>query len=405
MKKVILVRYGEIILKGLNRPVFEEKLMSNIKKSLYGLGKVDVIRSQARIYVEPQSEDFDFEEAIQRLVRVFGIVSVSPVWKIPSDFEDIKRYSLDMVKGLLQKGPDKDTANKKVSFKVVTKRGDKSFPLDSPAINTELGGWLLDNNPELIVEVHKPSFIMYVEVRESTYIYSEVFPSNGGLPVGTNGKALLLLSGGIDSPVAGWMMAKRGVEIEAVHFYSYPYTSERAKEKVIDLARLMARYCYRINLHIVPFTEIQLEINDHCPHDQMTVVMRRAMMVISEKIALKNGAQALITGESMGQVASQTIQALAVTNAAVEMPVFRPLIGMDKNETIDIARKIGTFETSILPYEDCCTVFVAKHPRTRPRLEEIEVIEAGLNMKDLLNKAIEDTETIVVEENKQKRIY
>jgi thiamine biosynthesis protein ThiI len=246
------------------------------------------------------------------------------------------------------------------------------------------------------VEVHKPSFIFYVEVRESTYIYSEIFPSNGGLPVGTNGKALLLLSGGIDSPVAGWMMAKRGVEIEAVHFYSYPYTSERAKEKVIELARLLARYCNRINLHIVPFTDIQLEINDHCPQDQITVVMRRAMMAISEKIAVKNGAQALITGESMGQVASQTIHALAVTNAVVEMPVFRPLIGMDKNEAIDIARKIGTFETSILPYEDCCTVFVAKHPKTRPKISEIKEIEAGIDLGELIDKAVATTETLVV---------
>ncbi|NJD03030.1 MAG: tRNA 4-thiouridine(8) synthase ThiI [Ruminiclostridium sp.] len=281
-----------------------------------------------------------------------------------------------------------------LTFKVETKRGDKRFPLQSPEINAQLGEYILDNIPGLKVDVHNPSFTLYVEVRESTYIYSVIIPSNGGLPVGTNGKAILLLSGGIDSPVAGWMMAKRGVEIEAVHFYSYPYTSERAKDKVIELGKILARYCNRINLHIVPFTEIQLEINEKCPQDQITIVMRRAMMVISEMIAVKTGAQALITGESMGQVASQTIQSLAVTNAAVKMPVFRPLIGMDKNEVIEIARKIDTFETSILPYEDCCTVFVAKHPKTRPRLEEIEKHEAGLQLTGLIEKAVDNTEVI-----------
>ena len=383
MKKVILVRYGEIILKGLNRPVFEDKLINNIKKSLSGLGKTNIIRSQARIYIEPLTEDYDFDAAIEKLVRVFGIVSVSPVLKIKSDLEEIKQRSLEMIK---QMNP--------LTFKVETKRGDKKFPLQSPEISAQLGEYILDNIPGLKVDVHKPSFTLYVEVRESTYIYSAIIPSNGGLPVGTNGKALLLLSGGIDSPVAGWMMAKRGVEIEAVHFYSYPYTSERAKDKVIQLGRILARYCNSIKLHIVPFTEIQLEINVKCPQDQITVIMRRAMMVISELLAAKNGAQALITGESMGQVASQTIQSLAVTNAAVKMPVFRPLIGMDKNEVIEIARRIDTFETSILPYEDCCTVFVAKHPKTRPRLEEIEGHEAALQLAGLIEKAVENTEVL-----------
>ena len=383
MKKVILVRYGEIILKGLNRPVFEDKLINNIKKSLSGLGKTNIIRSQARIYIEPLTEDYDFDAAIEKLVRVFGIVSVSPVLKIKSDLEEIKQRSLEMIK---QMNP--------LTFKVETKRGDKKFPLQSPEISAQLGEYILDNIPGLKVDVHKPSLTLYVEVRESTYIYSAIIPSNGGLPVGTNGKALLLLSGGIDSPVAGWMMAKRGVEIEAVHFYSYPYTSERAKDKVIQLGRILARYCNSIKLHIVPFTEIQLEINEKCPQDQITVIMRRAMMVISELLAAKNGAQALITGESMGQVASQTIQSLAVTNAAVKMPVFRPLIGMDKNEVIEIARRIDTFETSILPYEDCCTVFVAKHPKTRPRLEEIERHEAALQLAGLIEKAVENTEVL-----------
>lgn len=387
MKKVILVRYGEIVLKGLNRPVFEEKLISNIKKSISFLGKISIIRSQARIFIEPQDDAYDFEAAMEKLVKVFGIVSVSPVLKIKSDMDDIKQYSLEMVKKLME-------CQRHKTFKVETKRGDKKFPLQSPEISAELGGFILDNVPGLSVDVHNPSFTLYVEVRESTYIYSTIIPSFGGLPVGTNGKALLLLSGGIDSPVAGWMMAKRGVEIEAIHFYSYPYTSERARDKVIELGRILAGFCNKINLHIVPFTEIQLEINDKCPQDQITIVMRRAMMVISEMIANKTGSQALITGESMGQVASQTIQSLAVTNAAVKMPVFRPLIGMDKNEVIEIARKINTFETSILPYEDCCTVFVAKHPKTRPKLAEIEKHEATLQLTELIEKAIQETEVL-----------
>lgn len=391
MKKIILVRYGEIILKGLNRPVFEEKLMNNIKKSLQGLGRVAVIRSQARIYIEPATDEFDFSTAIDRLKKVFGIVSISPALKIETDFDAIKKHILEMAGELVQR-----IGTLQPTFKVESKRGNKAFPMESPEICAKLGEYVLDNIPGLNVDVHNPSFILYVEVRENTYIYSERISSYGGLPLGTNGKALLLLSGGIDSPVAGWMMAKRGVEIEAVHFYSYPYTSERAKDKVIELAKILAGYCYRINLHIVPFTQIQLEINEKCPQDQMTVIMRRVMMVISEKIAEKINAQALITGESMGQVASQTIQSLAVTNASVSMPVFRPLIGMDKNEVIEIARKIETFETSILPYEDCCTVFVAKHPKTRPKLAEIKKYEESLQLEELVSRAVEETEIISV---------
>ena len=392
MKKVILIRYGEIILKGLNRPVFEEKLINNIKRSLQGLGRIAVIRSQARIYIEPaMTDEFDFSAAIDKLKKIFGIVSISPALKIETDFDVIKKHTLEMARELFERS---DVAQP--TFKVESKRGNKAFPMESPEICARLGEYLLDYIPGLKVNVHTPSFIIYVEVRESTYIYSERIASYGGLPLGTNGKALLLLSGGIDSPVAGWMMAKRGVEIEAIHFYSYPYTSERAKDKVIELAKKLASYCYRINLHIVPFTQIQLEINEKCPQDQMTVIMRRAMMVISEKIAEKINAQALITGESMGQVASQTMQSLAVTNASVSMPVFRPLIGMDKNEVIEIARKIETFETSILPYEDCCTVFVAKHPKTRPKLEDIKKHETSLQLDELVAKAVEGTEVISV---------
>lgn len=396
MNKVILVRYGEIILKGLNRPIFEDKLMANIKKSLYGFGKIDVKRSQARIYIEPCEDSFDFDEAVKRLVKVFGIVSVSIVQKISSDFEDIKRTALEMVEKRVSGMQLK--AGGSARFKVEAKRGNKRFPMQSPEICAELGGYLLDNIPQLQVDVHHPDFILYVEVRESTYVYCDIIPSNGGLPIGTNGKAALLLSGGIDSPVAGWMMAKRGLEIEAVHFYSYPYTSERAKDKVIELAKILAGYCFRIKLHIVPFTEIQLEINDKCPEELLTIIMRRVMMKIAERIAVRNGALALITGESLGQVASQTLHALAVTNSVVKMPVFRPLIGMDKNEVIEIARKIDTFDTSILPYEDCCTVFVAKHPKTRPTLAEVQKSEQVLQIEEMIEKAINDTETMIVTE-------
>ncbi len=389
MKKVILVRYGEIILKGLNRPVFEDKLVVNIKKALYGLGKIEVIRSQGRIYVEPESDGYEFDKALEKLVKVFGIVSVSPVWKINTDFEEMKRYSLVIVRELIERTGFS-------TFKVEAKRGNKKFPMESPVICSELGAHLLDCIPGLKVDVKNPDFIVYIEAREFSYIYWEIVPANGGMPIGTNGKAVLLLSGGIDSPVAGWMIAKRGVEIEAVHFYSYPYTSERAKDKVVELAGILASYCGQINLHVVPFTDIQLEINEKCPEDEMTIIMRRIMMIISERIARAAGALALVTGESVGQVASQTIQSLAVTNAAVGMPVFRPLIGMDKNEVVERARKIGTFETSILPYEDCCTVFVAKHPKTKPRLDRILASEEQLDIEGLVKKALENVEIIKI---------
>ena len=389
MKNVILVRCGEIILKGLNRPVFEEKLVSNIKKSLYGLGRIEVKRSQSRIYIEPESEDYDFNAALKRLTKVFGIVSVSPVWKVETDFEVLKEYSLRLAGDLVSRKGFK-------TFKVETKRGNKRFPMESPEISRELGGHILEGIPSLSVDVNHPSFILYVEVRESSYIYSEIIPANGGMPIGTNGKAMLLLSGGIDSPVAGWMIAKRGVEIEAVHFYSYPYTSERAKEKVIELARILSTYCGELKLHIVPFTDIQLEINEKCPQDESTIIMRRIMMIISERLAKSAGALALVTGESVGQVASQTIHSLSVTNAAVTMPVFRPLIGMDKNEVIEIARRIDTFETSILPYEDCCTVFVAKHPKTKPKLERIIQSEKKMDIEPLIENAVNNTETLSI---------
>jgi len=390
IKRVILVRYGEIMLKGLNRSMFENKLMHNIKRAISFIGPVTVTKSQGRIYIEPEKDDYEFDEAINALTKVFGIVSVSPVWKIETDFENIKKQSVLMIQDLISRTGYK-------TFKVETKRGDKHFPMESPEISRVLGAHILRNIPSLSVDVKNPSFVFYVEVREYTYIYSEIIPGCGGMPIGTNGKATLLLSGGIDSPVAGWMIAKRGVEIDAVHFFSYPYTSERAKDKVIELAKILSQYCFRINLHIVPFTEIQLAINDKCPENELTIIMRRAMMRIAEKIALSNGSQALITGESIGQVASQTMESLVVTNASVSMPVFRPLIGMDKNEVIAIAKRINTFETSILPYEDCCTVFVPKHPKTKPRLEQVLEAEAALSeLDEMIDKAIRETEVLTI---------
>lgn len=389
MEKVILIRYGEIMLKGLNRPSFEKKLVDNIKRAVSGLGEADVRKGQGRIYVEPKSSDYDFDECVNILTKIFGIVSVSIVWKVESDFNIIKENALKMAAGLVEeKGYS--------TFKVETKRGNKKFPLNSPEISRAVGGYILSQIPKLSVDVNKPSFVIYVEVREYTYIYSEIIPAAGGMPIGTNGKAMLLLSGGIDSPVAGWMIAKRGVEMEAVHFYSYPYTSERAKEKVIDLAKILCEYCHKINLYIVPFTDIQLEINDKCPHEQSTIIMRRAMMKIAENIAKNTGANALVTGECIGQVASQTIESLAVTNASVDLPVFRPLIGMDKNEVVILAKKIGTYETSILPYEDCCTVFVPKHPNTKPKLDKIIMSEEKADLENLIKKAIDDTELLTI---------
>ena len=387
MRKVILVRYGEILLKGLNRPVFEDKLIKNIKKSLYGLGKIKVKKSQSRIYVEPEVEDYNLQEAVERLTKVFGIVSVSIVAKVETNFDVIAKSVLEVV--------SKVRKERKVStFKVATKRGDKHFPMTSQQISCEIGGVILDNNNDLVVDVNNPDFTVYLEVREETYIYTEKIEGSCGMPTGTNGRAMLLLSGGIDSPVAGWSIAKRGVEIQAIHFYSYPYTSQRAKDKVISLAKIVAKYCYGIKLHIVPFTDIQLQINDRCPEQEMTIIMRRVMMKIAEKIAKKEDAMALITGESIGQVASQTMNGLYVTDNAVNMPVFRPLIGMDKNDVIEIARKIDTFETSILPYEDCCTVFVAKHPNTKPKLEKILKFEQKLNLDELIETAIANTEVV-----------
>ncbi len=387
MEKIILVRYEEIFLKGLNKNVFENRLIKNIRKQLASLALVKVTRSQSRIYIESSDSGFNFEEAAERLKKVFGIASISPVTKVLSDYETIKKETLTLVEDLLSRKPYK-------TFKVEAKRGDKFFPLNSPQICADLGGHILGRFPQLKVDVHNPDFIFYVEVRESTYLYSEIIPTAKGLPSGTGGLATLLLSGGIDSPVAGWMIAKRGVQLEAVYFHSYPYTSERAKDKVVKLAEILSGWCMGIKLHVVPFTEIQLAINEKCPQDYLTIIMRRYMMKIAQKIAENSGSLGLITGEAIGQVASQTMESMLVTNEAVTIPVYRPLIGMDKNEVIEIARKIETFETSILPYEDCCTLFVAKHPVTKPSLTKTLAYEKVLDEERLIDTAFAQTEIV-----------
>lgn len=386
MEKVILIRYGEIHLKGLNRPYFERALLRNIKKALKDIPNVKVIRAQGRFYVEDYADE---AAVIQALTRVFGIVSISPAYKFEKDFEALVKHSKAMIEGLLA-----GTQNDVLTFKVESRRADKRFPMDSMEISRELGARLLQAFPRLKVDVHHPEAVLNVEMRGFCYLYHQSIPCAGGMPVGTNGKAVLLLSGGIDSPAAGWMIAKRGVELTAVHYHSFPYTSDRSKEKVIDLARILAGYTGSLRLHVVPFTRIQQELYEKCPDEQLTVLMRRFMMKIAEEIARKEGAAALITGESIGQVASQTLAGLVVTNDAVSMPIFQPLIGFDKIDIMNLAQSIGTYETSILPYEDCCTVFTPKHPTTHPRLDRIIKSEALVNGEELIREALENTEVI-----------
>jgi len=388
-EKVILVRYEEIFLKRSNRNVFENRLVKNIKQRLDNLGNIRVTRSQSRIYVESIDEDFDLVEAVDRLKKVFGIASVSIVHRIPTDYEVIKASAVGIVADLLSRYDYK-------TFKVETKRADKSFPLNSPQISADLGAQILKNFPRLRVDVRNPDFVFYVEVREYTYLYSEIIPSAKGLPTGTGGRATLLLSGGIDSPVAGWMIAKRGVEVDAVYFHSPPYTSERAREKVIRLSEILSEWTMGMRLYVVPFTEIQMAIHQKCPMEYLTIIMRRYMMKIAERIAHNDGSLALITGEAIGQVASQTMESLLVTDSAVNLPVYRPLIGMDKNEVVNLARHIGSYDTSILPYEDCCTLFVARHPATRPSLEKTLDYESVLDEEQMIAKALEQAETVII---------
>ena len=369
--KSFLIKYGEIGCKGKNRFLFEDALAKQLRLALEGIdGDFVVTKERGRIYADAQS-DFDYDDAVAAIKTVFGIVSFSPMVRIEEKtMEALNKAVVDFI--------DMAYEDKNFSFKVFTRRADKTFPGTSETISCDLGGLILDTFPETHVDVHTPDVKLRVEIRNYINIYSEDIPGPGGMPVGTNGKAMLLLSGGIDSPVAGYMIAKRGVKIEAVYFHAPPYTSERAKQKVVDLATQVAKYAGPINLHIVNFTDIQMLIYEKCPHEELTIIMRRYMMRIAEIICRNNEGMALITGESIGQVASQTVQSLVTTDAVCGMPVFRPLIGFDKQEIIDISEKIGTFETSIEPYEDCCTIFVAKHPVTKPILEKIEKSEARI---------------------------
>ena len=386
-----LIKYAEIAIKGKNRYVFEDALMHRMKLVLKSVdGEFAVSKSQGRVYVDCLSEA-DSDEVIAALQTVFGINAICPVVKIEDEGFDKLREAV--VKYVDEEYPDKNR-----TFKVFARRAKKTFPVHSTEMNSELGGAILDAFPEMKVDVHHPEIELYIEVRESIYIYSKQVPGPGGMPVGTNGKAMLLLSGGIDSPVAGYMVAKRGVKIDAVYFHAPPYTSERAKQKVVDLARLISKYTGTICLHVINFTDIQLAIYEKCPHEELTIIMRRYMMKIAEHIAKENDCLGLITGESIGQVASQTIQSLAVTNEVCTLPVFRPLIGFDKQEIIGISEKIDTYETSILPFEDCCTIFVAKHPVTKPKLDVIKKSETRLAgvIDELVQKALETDEVINV---------
>jgi thiamine biosynthesis protein ThiI len=388
LKEVILLKIGELVLKGLNRRDFEDKLLANIKRRLKPFGTFKLTKAQSAVYVEPQGSDIDIEDAIAALTRVFGIAMLSRAGECPKNIKEICKFASEYTR---------DCLNRVKTFKVESKRADKAFPLTSPQVSARVGDCLLETFPHLRVDVHNPEVVITVEIRDfSAYVHSARIPGAGGMPVGTGGKAMLMLSGGIDSPVAGYMTAKRGVELDAIHFYSYPYTSERAKEKVIALARLLCGYCERITLYNVPFTEIQSHIKKHCPDNLATLITRRIMMEIACKQAQKTKALAIITGESIGQVASQTIHALAVTDAVATMPVFRPVIGMDKNEIVQISRKIGTFETSILPYEDCCTVFTPKHPKTRPSVRETEDAQNLFDFSDLIEEAFDGIEVIKV---------
>lgn len=389
--KSFLIKYAEIGIKGKNRYIFENALCSQIKTALSRVeGSFEVTKEMGRIYVNAL-EEYDYDEVVEALQCVFGIVAICPV-KI------VESTDWDVVVAETKSYVDKVYDDKSFTFKVAAKRGDKNYPKTSPEICMDMGGELLDAFSELKVDIHNPEVVITVEIRQKTYIYSVVIEGLGGLPVGTGGKAMVLLSGGIDSPVSSYMIAKRGVQVEAVYFHAPPYTSERAKQKVIDLATQVSKYAGPIRLHVVNFTEIQMYIYDQCPHDQLTIIMKRYMMRIAQALGEKDGCQGLVTGESIGQVASQTMQSMAVIENACSMPVYRPVIAFDKQDIINIAEKIGTYEISIQPYEDCCTTFVAKHPVTKPTLTSIEKSETHLNEKidEMFQKALDTVEIIQV---------
>lgn len=382
MKEVILIKLGEIVLKGLNRKNFEDRLIKSLKHRLGKIGQFRVKAAQSIITVSPVHDDADIDEAVDCVSKVFGIATFSRACAAEKDIEKIKATAAEYLS---------DRFAEIRSFKVEAKRSDKKFPLTSPEISREVGGFLAEAYPDVAVDVHNPDAVVTVEIRDdAAYIHSGVIKGAGGIPVGTGGKAAILISGGIDSPVAAYMMAKRGIELTAIHFASPPYTSERAEEKVVELLRRVSAYSGRIKMFTVPFTRIQEQIRDRCHEEYFTIVMRRYMMEIAQRIAENNECQALITGESLGQVASQTIGAIACTDAVCTMPVFRPLIGMDKDEIVEIARMIDTFEVSIQPYEDCCTVFTPKHPRTRPKLEDVIREQSKTDFDELVPEAVEN---------------
>lgn len=388
MNDIILLKLGEIVLKGLNRRTFEQKLMNNIKRRLAIIGEFKCYLMQSTVYIEPVNEDSDMDEAFEAMTKVFGIASVNRASGCEKDPQEIAELAIAYLK--------EDMENAK-SFKVEAKRSDKRFPMTSIQLSQFVGGELADAYPECEVDVHNPELTVHVEVRDlAAYVHAAPTPGAGGMPVGSNGVAVTLLSGGIDSPVSTYMIAKRGVRLIPVHFFSFPYTSEQAKQKVIELAELLTAYCGRMTIEVVPFTRIQEEIREKCPEEFFTLIMRRFMMRIAQRIADANGAKAIVTGENLGQVASQTMEAMASTQAVTQLPVLQPLIGMDKEEIVRMARKIGTFETSILPYEDCCTVFTPKHPKTKPKLQEVAEIEAVLDIEALVDEAYNGIERIKV---------
>ncbi|MBO7310854.1 MAG: tRNA 4-thiouridine(8) synthase ThiI [Clostridia bacterium] len=380
MKEILLCKYGEIVLKGANRKYFEDMLCREMKKRAKAYGKFDIYRAQSTIYIEPLDESADVDGMFYAASKVFGIVAISRAAVCQKSMEDISRVTAEYIPAFLEG---------KRTFKVEAKRSDKSFALDSMEISREIGGVVLENCHKIKVDVHNPDVVVKVEIREfGAYVSAGQFKGAGGMPIGSNGRAMLLLSGGIDSPVAGYMISKRGVYLDAIHFESFPYTSERAREKVLELAKIVSEYAGDIKVHIVSLTHIQEELVKACDEDYFTLLLRRYMMTIAERVAKQKGCSALVTGESLGQVASQTMQALGVTDSCVSMPVFRPCIGMDKEEIVQISRKIGAFETSIQPYEDCCTVFTPKHPKTKPELEKVKAQEDKLPFEELVEEAI-----------------
>lgn len=391
-QNIFIVRCGEVALKGMNKPYFERMLVDRIRNNLKGFDGVDVKRHEGLIYVRAD-KSLDKEQLIRQISKVFGVASISPAVEAPSNLDDIGEEAVKYMMELIETKGVK-------TFKVEAKRADKNFPVKSPDIGRIIGAKVLIGCKVLKVDVHNPDVYLYVDVRhDKTYIYQQKIAGFGGLPLGTNGKGMVLLSGGIDSPVAAWMMAKRGMVIEAVHFHSYPYTSRRAQEKVEDLARIVASYCGNFKMHVINLLPIQEQIVEHCPEEETTILVRRFMMRIAEKIAEQNRAMMLITGENLGQVASQTAEALVVTDNCVKMPVMRPLIAMDKVDIMEKAEEIGTFETSILPYEDCCTVFLPKHPTTKPKLERIEASESKLDVEALVASAVESAEVVQIRQN------